>query len=176
MVGWSDLPADLSDTAALARLSAFLPADALILSSDLSRARATADALEAGRRRLADEPRLREMHFGAWELRSFAQVEAASPDRIRAFWERPGDVRPPGGESWHDLSSRVSDATDGLVAEHGGRDIVIVAHFGPILACLQRALDLPTDEVFAQRIEPLSVTVIVHQAGAWSVGAVNHRP
>ena len=38
MVGWSDLPADLSDTARLARLSAHLPDGAPVVSSDLVRA------------------------------------------------------------------------------------------------------------------------------------------
>ena len=45
MVGWTDLAADLSDTAALARLNAHLPPDAPVISSDLSRAITTADAL-----------------------------------------------------------------------------------------------------------------------------------
>jgi len=36
--GWRDVPADLSDTAALARLDAFLPGDAVVISSDLMRA------------------------------------------------------------------------------------------------------------------------------------------
>ena len=44
MVGWTDLPADLSDLAALTRLNAHLP-DAPVISSDLSRAVTTADAL-----------------------------------------------------------------------------------------------------------------------------------
>ena len=43
--GWRDVPADLSDHAALARLDAFLPPDARLISSDLIRASATADAL-----------------------------------------------------------------------------------------------------------------------------------
>ncbi|MEJ1993014.1 MAG: phosphoglycerate mutase family protein, partial [Maritimibacter sp.] len=44
-VGWRDVPADLSDTAALARLSAALPDSAALISSDLIRAIATADAV-----------------------------------------------------------------------------------------------------------------------------------
>ena len=49
MVGWSDLPADLSDTAALARLEAALPREAVVISSDLIRAVATADAIQGDR-------------------------------------------------------------------------------------------------------------------------------
>jgi alpha-ribazole phosphatase len=176
MVGWSDLPADLSDHAALARLSAYLPQDALILSSDLSRAVATADALQAGRRRLPHEPDMREMHFGAWELRSHAEIEAETPELIRAFWESPGEVRPPGGEGWNDLALRVGRGVDALLARHPGRDIIVVAHFGAILAALQRAEELTTEEAFGHRLEPLSVTVMTLGPDGWVVEAVNHCP
>jgi len=59
-VGWRDVPADLSDTAAIARLNAHLPKGAVLVSSDLIRASATADTLAAGRTRSLDAPELRE--------------------------------------------------------------------------------------------------------------------
>jgi alpha-ribazole phosphatase len=74
MVGWTDLPADLSDTAQLARLSAHLPQDALVVSSDLIRAHDTATAIQGGRLRLPDDPSLREIHFGDWEMAEFDTV------------------------------------------------------------------------------------------------------
>jgi alpha-ribazole phosphatase len=173
MVGWTDLPADLSDRAALARLDAFLPRDSVILSSDLSRAVVTADAICDGRQRLPHDPDLREIHFGAWENRSHDEVSADTPDHVRSFWEMPGDIRPPGGESWNDLSARVTRATDRLIAAHAGRDIVVVAHFGAILAAIQRARGCPTTEVFAHRIEPLSVTTLERGGTGWTCNAVN---
>ncbi len=116
MIGWTDLPADLSDLAALARLRAHLPGEAPILSSDLVRAVATADALGADRR-LPPLPALREIHFGAWEGLRFAEAEARDPALIRRFWEEPGEVSAPGGESWDDaVRPRVNRAVDGLAA------------------------------------------------------------
>lgn len=176
MVGWSEVAADLSDHAALARLSAALPAEALILSSDLGRAVTTADALRGVRRRLPHDRDLREMHFGAWEMRSHAEVEAEAPELIRAFWESPGEVRPPGGEAWDEVTERVGRATDRLIDAHPGRDIIVVAHFGAILAALQRAAGIGTEKVFGHRIEPLSVTVLEWRPEGWTVGQVNHRP
>jgi broad specificity phosphatase PhoE len=171
MVGWTDLPADLSDGAALARLAAHLPPDAPVVSSDLSRAVATADAL-GRRRRLPHDPGLREMHFGTWEMRGFAEIEAEDPARIRAFWESPGDVSPPGGESWNALCSRVWAALDRL---HGqAPDVVVVAHFGPIVAALQRAEGLSAEAAFAHRIDNLSVTRL--QFSPSRVWAINHLP
>ena len=172
MVGWTDLPADLSDTAALARLVAHLPPDAPVISSDLSRAITTADAL-GPRMRLAHDPDLREMHFGVWEQRGFAEIEAESPDLIRAFWDDPGDVRPPGGESWNDLSSRTWAALDRLGGL--GPDIIVVAHFGSILATLQRAEGLSPKAAFAHRIDNLSVTSLTFGPPGKAF-SINHRP
>lgn len=174
MVGWTDLPADLSDHAAIARLSDFLPEDGLVISSDLTRAVTTADAIQGPRARLDHDPRLREMNFGLWEMQRFDEVE--DQERYRAFWEEPGDVRPPDGESWHELSERVSDGIDTLIRRHTGRDLIVVAHFGVILTQLQRAQKLTAYEAFGHRIDNLSVTEIHRTAEEWQVGKINHNP
>ncbi|NOE35268.1 histidine phosphatase family protein [Ruegeria sp. HKCCD7318] len=176
MVGWSDLPADLSDTAALRRLHDHLPSEALVISSDLSRAVDTASAIQGPRRRLPHNPDLREIHFGSWELRGFADIEAEDPELAFAYWDNPGDVRPPQGESWKDVRSRVDAAIDMLLAEYTGRDLVIVAHFGVILTQVQRALDLDGQQTFSHRIDNLSVTDIGLEDNTWSVGKINHLP
>ncbi len=173
MVGWTDAPADLSDTPALARLSAYLPEDAPIVSSDLSRASATADAIGRGRPRLPHRPALREMNFGGWEDRALAEIEAETPGRLAAFYERPGEVRPPCGESWTDLAARVDADVAQLVATRQGA-LIAVAHFGVILSQLERALRRPAPDIFAQPVANLSITRIDYRAGTASAGEINH--
>ena len=174
MVGWSDLPADLSDTAQIARLSAHLPADALVVSSDLQRASATADALAGTRTRLLHDRDLREIHFGAWELKRFDEIEDQA--HIRTYWDAPGDVRPPGGESWHDVVTRVDRAVTRLLAAHPGRDIIAVAHFGVILTQLQQALQIGAYEAFSHKIDNLSVTELHRHGTGWQAHRINHLP
>lgn len=176
MVGWSDIPADLSDTAALERLDTYVPQDALVISSDLRRASATADAIQNHRTRLPHDPALREIHFGDWELKRFKDVEKSDPKTIRAFWETPGDVAPPNGESWHTISARVNTAIDHLVAAHTGRNIMVVAHFGAILTQIQRAKNLSNYETFSHKINNLSVTVIDVTLPKWTAKIINHNP
>ncbi|MBT8155025.1 histidine phosphatase family protein [Epibacterium ulvae] len=176
MVGWSDLPADLSDIAALDRINAYVPQDALVVSSDLSRAVETADAVQGSRKRLPHDQRLREMHFGDWELRTWSELEESCPDHIRAFWKTPGDVRPPNGESWNQLSARVDRIFDELAVQYAGANILVVGHFGQILTQVQRADRLTADEAFARRIDNLSVTEIAHLGHAWSLGTINQIP
>lgn len=169
MVGWTDLPADLSDHAALARLNAHLP-QVPVISSDLSRAITTADAL--GRQRLPHDPALRELHFGTWEMRRFDEIEAETPDHIRAFWETPGDVHPPGGESWHQMTGRVQAALGRLAHLP---EVIVVAHFGPILAALQLAGGLTPTQAFAHKIDNLSVTCLEFGPSP-KVVSINHIP
>ena len=173
--GWRDIPADLSDTAALARLNAHLPAGALLISSDLIRASATADALGHGRQRLPHNPALREFHFGDWDGLNFTEVAARWPDLSSLYWEEPGHVCPPNGESWHQAEARIHPATDALLAAHPGRDIVVVAHFGTILTQYQRAAGLSAVDALCQPIDNLSVTCLSFD-GNWKVEQVNHRP
>ena len=176
MVGWSDLPADLSDSAALARLDSYLPRDALVISSDLSRARDTADAIQGNRTRLPHTNDLREIHFGDWELRTWAEIDAEDPERIGAYWEYPGDVTPPRGESWNQVCARVNTAIDQLVDTHFGRNIIVVGHFGQILTQVQRADKLTAEEAFAHRIDNLSVSEISKGPDGWTIGKINHCP
>lgn len=173
MVGWSDLPADLSDTAALSRLEAALPPKALIVSSDLIRAVDTASAIQGSRHRLPHQPDLREIHFGAWELRSWKEIDAEDPDRIRAYWETPGDTTPPGGESWNQVCARVNTAVDALLQAHLGQDLVIVGHFGQILTQIQRAEGLSPEAAFSHRIDNLSVSEVQFGPEGWSSGELN---
>ncbi len=170
MIGWTDRPADLSDSAALDRLRTFLP-DAPVLSSDLVRARSTAEALR--RPCLAPLADLREINFGAWEGLRFVEAEARDPELIRRFWSEPGEPAAPEGESWGMLSARVNRAVDVLLAD-APPEIIVVAHFGPILTQVERALGVSTTTAFAQKIEPLSVTTVLVSADGWRLERVNH--
>jgi broad specificity phosphatase PhoE len=174
MVGWTDLPADLSDTAQLERLHGHLPEDALIISSDLSRAVHTADAIARSRQRLPHDPNLREINFGAWEMLGVNDIEDQA--HLRAYWETPGEVRAPNGESWNDVSERVNGAVTRLLDTHPGRDFIVVAHFGVILTQVQVARAIPAVQAFSHKIDNLSVTETRLKDGRWHVGAINHLP
>lgn len=176
MVGWSDLPADLSDQAAIERLSAHLPDQARLISSDLIRCVHTADAIQNTRHRLPHDPELREINFGDWELKNFRQIEAEDAERAHAYWTNPGDVRPPGGETWHEVRTRIDAAIDGLITRHTDEDLIVVVHFGVIVTQIQRALDLTSSEAFGYKIDNLSVTQITRLPDGWQVGAINHNP
>ena len=173
-IGWSDPPADLTDTDALSRLSAHLPADALVVSSDLQRAVKTADAIQSSRTRLPHNPDIREMNYGAWEGLDFDAIGILDPDLSRQFWTTPGDIAPPNGESWNTLSARIATAIDTLSDQHD--NIIAVAHFGAILAALQIAGGFDAKHAFTFKIDNLSVTRLDRLASGWRIHGVNHTP
>ena len=153
MVGHVDLPADLSDTVALARLAAALP-QAPVVSSDLIRATATADAIQDDRPRLPHERDLREFDYGDWDHRPFEEIEGPE---LRAYFDDPGHRRAPNGESWNDVSARVTAALDRLAS---GPDLIVVAHMGVILTQWARATGKRPYDALTQRIDNLSLTRI----------------
>ncbi|MCA0042692.1 histidine phosphatase family protein [Celeribacter litoreus] len=171
-VGWTDLPADLSDHAAIARLEGALPI-VPVISSDLTRAIDTASAVQANRPRLAHDHRLREINFGDWEGLEWPAIEANHSDLARAVFETPGDTAPPNGESWNAFSARVHESVLTLKGE-----TVIVAHMGVILALLQKALGVSAYEAMSHKIDPLSCTIIECPGGVsghGSVAQLNHK-
>jgi broad specificity phosphatase PhoE len=176
MIGWTDAPADLSDTAQIERLNAHLPQDALVVSSDLSRCVTTAQAIVGSREHLPPRQGLREFHFGDWEDRGFDDITTTHPDEIRTFWDTPGTVKAPNGESWNDVSARVATEVSNLCHAHEKRDIIIVAHYGVILTQIQMAGGMSAKAATSFHIDNLSVTRIDHLGDAWRISGVNHKP
>lgn len=176
-VGWRDVPADLSDDAQIARLRDHLPKTAVVVSSDLERTRTTADAIaDTTHRRLPGNPHLREIHFGIWDGMHFDDIAARDPDLSRAFWEAPGDVTAPNGESWNAASARVQTAVQAIGRRYPDQHIIAVAHFGVILTQVQRALHLSAYETLSHKIDNFSVTSITWSDTGAQVHSINHLP
>ena len=160
LFGWTDIPADLSDIESLERLSAALPENAVVVSSDLRRASETADAISSGRKRMPNDARLREINFGSWESMEFAEIARLHPDISRKYWTDPSTATPPGGENWESVMDRVSDFVQEFSREQFAEDIVAVSHFGTILTQIQRATGKTGSKAVSRKIEYLSITKI----------------
>ena len=71
---------------------------------------------------------------------------------------------PPGGESLHQVSARVGAALETVLARHGGRRILLVAHVGTIRALTARALDTPASSMNRMELAPASITTLTWYA------------
>ncbi|WP_293194388.1 histidine phosphatase family protein [Ottowia sp.] len=151
--GRTDLPADGEMTRQAARaLAGQLPLKARMFVSPLQRCELLAQHLRGLRPDMIQntDPRLREMHFGAWEGRPWADIPRADVDAWVAGFAH---ARPGGdGETVDELMARVGAAWDDWRA--GGRDAVWVTHAGVIRAAallargarrIERAGDWPAE-------------------------------
>jgi 2,3-bisphosphoglycerate-dependent phosphoglycerate mutase len=110
-----------------------------IVSSDLSRARDTAQAVaERLGLPLATDAGLRERHFGSFQGHTYAEVEQRWPEASARWKRREPDFGAPGGETLQAFYDRVVQAVDRIARAQAGRHVLIVAH-GGVLDCLYRA-------------------------------------
>lgn len=112
---------------------------AAIYASDLSRARATAEAVAIRQgQSVRTDPGLRERGFGLFEGLTWAEIETRHPQEALAWRKRHPEFAPPGGESLLSLRERIVATVHGLAQRHVGEQIMIVAH-GGVLDILYRA-------------------------------------
>ncbi|MCX7660056.1 MAG: histidine phosphatase family protein [Caldimonas manganoxidans] len=139
--GHLDIPLNDTGRRQAARLARALVDEGLhaVYSSDLSRARQTAQAV-AERIGLPVHavPGLRERAFGHFEGRTFREIEAQWPEQAQRWRQRDPEFCPHGGESLTGFYRRVVAQAEALARAHPGQTIALVAH-GGVLDCLYRA-------------------------------------
>jgi broad specificity phosphatase PhoE len=134
---------------ALARCLADVPLE-LIYTSDLSRARITAETIAARRPReipVVAMPELRECDYGLWEGLTRPEAAGRFPDDWSDWIKRGGAGRPTGGEDVLSLAGRTGRVFEQAVGE--GKTVLISAHRGSLRAILCHALGL--DQTFRDR-------------------------
>ncbi len=181
--GQSDKDCDVSNEALFRHQALLLPKGAIWYSSNLLRARKTAEHLAkagADMGRLLIDPALAEQHFGSWQGLTYTEI-AEHHGSNHLFWLGPPEFRPPGGESFVDLRERTVKSIERLTDEHRGRDIVATAHGGTIRAALAHAFDMHPEAAVRFEIDNVSLTLIEHfeqadPAHAWRVAFTNYMP
>jgi ribonuclease H / adenosylcobalamin/alpha-ribazole phosphatase len=143
--------------AAAARLAARGGIDAVV-TSPLSRARATAEAVaEATGAALMVDDDLVETDFGAWEGLTFAEVMARWPEEMAAWTDSP-DAVPPGGESLAAAARRALAALDRMLEQYPHATLVVVSHVTPIKTIICRALLAPPAALFRIHLDVASLS------------------
>jgi len=146
--GQTDVALDETGLAQAARAATALARlePAVIISSDLSRARVTADALAAlSGAEVREDAGLRETFAGEWEGLTRPELEERFGDQL-AEWSADPDVRPGGGETRREVAERmVGSITEALADVEPGGTLVVATHGGAARAAAGALLGLPPE-------------------------------
>ncbi|MGY2186717.1 Alpha-ribazole phosphatase [compost metagenome] len=119
-----------------------------LVSSPLQRCARFAEELGA---RLAVpvqlEKDLQELHFGAWEGQSAAELMKTDAEALGLFWADPYSFTPPEGEPVTDFSLRVLSAVARLRAAYAGERVLLISHGGVMRLLLAQARGLPREQL-----------------------------
>jgi probable phosphoglycerate mutase len=127
----------------------------VLVTSDLSRARDTADAV-AGECNVPVEvdPRLREIHLGTWQGLTRAEARAQYPEEY-ARWQTGEDARRGGGETYAEVGARAVECVEEWLDRVGpGSLLLAVTHGSAARATIGTLLGMDPDTWW--RLAPLS--------------------
>lgn len=147
--GQSDPPLNERGREQARALAATLDGVDVIYASDLARARETAEILNARLgREICFDPRLRERSFGAWEGKTWDELEDDFAEALERW--RAGETHgPDDAERYEDFSKRVESFLADVVGTHPSERVLVVGHGGSIrvIHALADGLDYARDHL-----------------------------
>lgn len=124
-----------------------------IYSSPLQRCVKLAEAINIGN--VVQDHRLKELHFGDWEMRQWHEI----PRDIFDTWaEDYANLAPPNGETFNQLQQRGIAFLNDISEQHPTGHIAVISHGGMIRAMLAHALNIPLKALFRFTIDYGSIT------------------
>lgn len=182
--GQRDLPLNDTGFAQAAALAKYLARQAekwrftAIYSSDLTRARQTAEPLAAALGlTLRIEAPLRERNFGCCEGLTREEIRAADPAVAEQLAARDPDYLIPGGESLRQHLERVSACLSHLARQHAGQRIAVITHGGALDLIYRRAHGLPIERPRDFPLPNAAINTLIVRGEDWrleSWGEVAH--
>ncbi len=144
-----------------------------IYSSDLQRARHTADAIAKARgMEITTTPRLREIFGGDWEFKTFDELTETDTDGLWQIWKcmESADVICRGGESITELLVRVYSALEEIARAHDGQNVVVATHATVIRVMIQILKFKTLSQMHRNPwVANASITKLVYKNGKFSI-------
>lgn len=146
-------------------------------TSDLSRARDTAQAIVADRDvPLIEEPRLREMRFGDWEGLDWGQIRERHPHLPERGWTDVRTYVPTGGETFEEVNARIAEFVDEVRSRMKSDERALIVTHAGVLHSLMHVLAPSGIPPMRIRFAPASVTRIRFEDGRTELVSFNEHP
>lgn len=101
------------------------------------------------------DARLKELHFGDWELSTWDAIPRATFDE----WANDyANLAPPNGETFTQLHARAKSFVEDVSSHSQDKHILVITHGGFIRALIAEVLQMPLKRLFRMSIDYASVT------------------
>ncbi len=158
----------------LARRLKSHPAFEAVISSDLKRARDTAQILvDSIGGTIIPNAGLREWNLGILEGRSWQDLQLEYPQIMNSFLNSHKDVEVPGGERRSVMEKRVSECLDILASEFAGKRLLVVTHGGVLRAIFRHIVGLPAGNNMLPQTSNASYNSCTCTNGIWQLTCWN---
>ncbi|AFM23783.1 histidine phosphatase family protein [Desulfomonile tiedjei] len=171
VLGSADSPLTAEGLEAANKLTAFVSRQEVgtVFSSPLGRAVTSAGIYTQEKKTIVVRPALAELCAGEWELKLRADVVPGKPHIRPTWWDRP-----PGGESYADAETRMSQFLEELRVMVPEEPVLLVGHAGINRVFLKLWLDLSPD--YAVRVDCPHDTAYVLNGRSVSGFSVSRGP
>lgn len=154
------------------RIGPFGKKVAAVYASPLERTRETAAPIaKALGTRVRTNRGLLECDFGDWTGKALKAL--AKLPEWKQVQRYPSGFRFPGGESFTEMQTRITDCVAQLVKAHPGKTVVAVSHADPIKAVVAHAMGTHLDLFQRIVVSPCSVTAVLYTTETPIVLCVN---
>jgi broad specificity phosphatase PhoE len=116
---------------------------------------------------------LNDIDYGAWQLRSYEEIEDTNPELFAAWFATPHLVRFPNGESLQDMVARTADALRLVLDRHVEDTVVLVGHTSVNRALLLQLVDQPLSSYWRLAQAPCCINEIDVVGGRIAVVRIN---
>jgi probable phosphoglycerate mutase len=149
-----------------------------IYSSDLLRARQTADAIvELSGHEVQEDQRLREWDLGILSGMLRVEADRDQPRAANIYRNYLVDQVIPDGESIRQRFERVTHAVADIAAEHPGETVLVVSHGGPLGDCYRRAAGKGVEDRLKVDLFNASLNRVRIEESRWTLqswGEIDH--
>ncbi|MDO9585441.1 MAG: histidine phosphatase family protein [Syntrophales bacterium] len=118
------------------------------------------------------DPDIREVDFGAWEGKTFAEINASDPEAVTGWAAYKPDFAFPGGEGIADFIKRVREAGRRIAADPA-ETVVVFTHGGVIRALICHYLGIDSRNYLYFDVRPASLTTLMIHNGKGVLTGLN---
>ncbi|PIF44824.1 alpha-ribazole phosphatase [Chryseobacterium sp. 52] len=116
------------------------------------------------------DERLREMNFGNWELKKWAEIPE---EEINPWYKDFINIKASGGENLTEMQTRILSFWNELCISESPDKVLLITHAGVIRLIIQSILEFPLENIFKIQIDYGKKVIIHVKEGFFSVTTWN---